>query len=112
MIQHKVPPDTRDKEKLFGGVLTVTQFIAFITFICLGAALGLLFNTVINSIWVIAFFVILGAIAGAPFAFYKNRKMGDMELAKLLYLKYLFKKKTKKKIHINENYQRYGQGGE
>lgn len=111
MRQYAMPPDTRDKEKLFGGVFTITQFIAFVVCLCLGIALGLLLNTLISSIWSLVFGIAVGAIIGAPFAFYKNHKMGDMELARYLWLKFLFKRKIKEKVHINENYQRYGKGG-
>jgi len=111
MKQYQMPPDTRDKEKLFGGIFTITQFIALVVCICLGAGLGLLINMIIPSVWSLIVGIILGAIVGAPFAFYKNRKMGDMELSKYLWLKFLFKRKVKEKIHINENYQRYSQGG-
>lgn len=110
MRMYKMPPDTRDKEKLFGGLFTISQFICLVVCILIGASFGLLLYSIFKSIVVLIFGIILGFIGGVPFVVYRNRKMGDMELFRYLLLRYKFKKKIKKKIHINENYQRYGGG--
>ncbi|MEG1299611.1 MAG: PrgI family protein [Oscillospiraceae bacterium] len=110
MATCRVPADTRDKEKLFGGKFTLSQFIFIIMGIVFGGALGLLFNLIIPHIISIIVGILIGVICFFPFGFYKVRKMGDIELAKYLYLKYLFNKKTKNIVHINENYLKFKGG--
>lgn len=110
MKRYRMPPDTRDKEKLFGGVFTITQFAFLATGIGVGGGLGILLYKIIPSFPLVVICLLLGVGASAPFAFIKVRKVGDMELAKYLFLKYQYKKKPKKKYHINENYQRYKGG--
>lgn len=88
---YRVPPDTRVKEKVIGGVLTLAQA----GWIAMGLVLGLL-------VFVLTFYVLGGALAlilafffsltGLPFAFYKKE-----QLTLYQYLKYKrqFEKKTK-----------------
>lgn len=107
MRTHTVPPDTRDKEKLFGGKFTISQFI----FIILGFIVGGLFAystfKIYPNIIVILIVFAIGVIPFLPFSFIKIRKMGDMELFSYLVLKIRYNKKTKKFANINENYRNY-----
>lgn len=107
MRRYRMPPDTRDKEKLFGGVFTISQFAFLAAGIGIGGGFGILLYKIIPSFFVVVMSLLIGVGVSAPFAFIKIRKVGDMELAKYLLLKYQYKKKPKRKYHINENYQRY-----
>ncbi len=107
MREYSMPPDIRDKEKIFGGIFTMTQFIFLAGGIIIGIALGLFLYQIIPSIIFVIVGIVLGSCLGVPFAFVKIRALGDMELARFLFLKYQFKHKPKQKIHVNENYQKY-----
>lgn len=107
MKTHTVPPDTRDKEKLFGGKFTISQFIFIILgFIVGGVFAYTAFKIYPNIIFILIVFAI-GVLPFLPFAFIKIRKMGDMELFSYFVLKMRYRKKTKKFANINENYRKY-----
>lgn len=93
---YQIPPNTAEKEKAIGGVLTFAQF----GWLVMGLVIALI-------IFVIFFMAsgskILGAIAGGPFllvgtpfAFYKKY---EMSLYKYLKLKKAFNGKTKQLIN-------------
>lgn len=87
MQYHQVPPDTRDKEKIFGGIFTISQFVFLVIGVVFGALLGLLSYTLFQNIIVLAVMFVVGMVVFAPFAFVKIHKMGDMELFKYLVLR-------------------------
>ena len=103
---YKMPPDTRDKEKLFGGIFTLSQFICLGIGVVIGMLLAILFNSIFPGLVSVLIGLGIGVAIGLPFAVIKIRKMGNMELLKYIFLNIKFNKKTKKKIHVNENYQR------
>lgn len=103
MQYHQVPPDTRDKEKIFGGIFTITQFVFLVIGVVLGAIMGLFFYTITQNIIVMAFAFTMGFGVLLPFAFVKIHKMGDMELFRYLVLKVKFSKRIKHMPHININ---------
>jgi len=104
MQYHQVPPDTRDKEKIFGGIFTLTQFAFLIAGFIIGAGMGLLANMLFkNAASVITAFGISVA-AVLPFAFIKIRSMGDVELFQYLMFKVKYNKRVKHMSHVNMNY--------
>lgn len=111
MRMYKMPPDTRDKEKLFGGMFTLSQFICLAIGVVIGMLLAVLFNSIVPSIISVVIGLAIGLAIGLPFAVIKIRKMGNMELLRFIFLNIKFDKKIKKKIHVNENYQYSQKGG-
>lgn len=99
MQQHRMPPDTRDKERIFGGVLTIIQAV----FIASGFIIGLILFGILQSIIKFLPISIIGLLAGAGvgvfFALYK--KHGVMYHTFLIRQK-KFNKKTKFLVNRNE----------
>ena len=93
---YQVPPNTAEKEKAIGGVLTFAQFGWLI--------MGLVICLIIFAIvFLMTQDKVIGIIAGAPFllvgvpfAFYKKY---EMSFYKYLKLNKAFKKKTKQLIN-------------
>ena len=113
MQMYSIPPDTRDKEKIIGGLFTLTQFLFLIIGFGAGALIAFLLNTFatggdgsMNAV-AILFGMTIGMGIFAPFAFIKIRSMGDMELFKYLICKLKFEKRNKEYPNININ-----QGGD
>lgn len=93
---YQVPPNTAEKEKAVGGILTFAQFGWLI--------LGLIICLIVFAIVFLltrdkVIGVIFGApflLVGVPFAFYKKY---EMTLFKYLKLNKIFKRKTKQLIN-------------
>ena len=104
MQYHQVPPDTRDKEKIFGGIFTMSQFIFLVAGVLIGAVLGLSLYGITQNLIVMAVAFVFGVLTCVPFAFVKVRRMGDMELFKYVILRFKFSKRIQDMPHINTNY--------
>lgn len=104
MQYHQVPPDTRDKEKIFGGIFTLSQFIFLIIGVIVGALIGMMLYTMTGNLVVMAIAFVFGALLFVPFAFVKIRSMGDMELFRYVILRFKYTKRIKDMPHINTNY--------
>lgn len=104
MQYYQVPPDTRDKEKIFGGIFTLTQFAFIVVGVVSGGALGLLVHSLTKSIiaTVLAFAIMV--VLSLPFAFVTIRKMGDIELYRYLVYRYKYKHRTQHMTHVNINH--------
>ena len=108
---YEVSPDIREKEKIFGGILTLTQTV----FLALGVLVGggvvlLLFNS-IGAIPAI----ILGVICGVPFlpfAFIKVQSMGDIELFQYCLIRLKYWRSQKEYVNVNDHYRDYLMGKE
>lgn len=90
MRMYQIPPDTREKEKIIGGVLDLYQFFWILIGLLIGAGVFALLFFLIGGI----FSIVIGAIfclTGVPFAFY--RKNG-LTLFQLIKYTYLFNKKN------------------
>ena len=93
---YNIPPDTSEKEKAIGGVLTFAQFgwlvgglvIALIVFLIIKVLTNI---TVLSVICAFPF-----ALTGLPFAFYTKY---EMPLLKYLLEKRKFQSKTKQLIN-------------
>lgn len=98
MQMHRMPPDTRDRERIFGGILNLVQAV----FIAVGFILGLMIFALFQSIFkflplsVIGF--LLGFGTGLVFALYKKR---DLMLHTYLLRKRKFEKKNKQLVNRN-----------
>lgn len=100
-----IPPDIREKEKIIGGVFTVSQVVLMaIGFVLALICMSLLYNLLHNVI--VALF---GAGAAIPFVYVALKKVhlyGDMEYSQYLILKHRYNKSRKKFPNINENYRK------
>ena len=90
-MQHPVYPDTSEKEKIFGGIMTAAEFAWIASFSIIGVIVSLLSFKIIGLFCLILFFPFCGM--GLALAFYKKQ---GMSLFQYLHLKQKFKKKQKK----------------
>ncbi len=105
MRYYTIPPDTRGKEKIIGGIFTVSQFIFLVLGVLVGFAMVLLFFKLTNSFIAAGIGFVLGVGPFVPFAFIKNHELGEMELFSYLRLKRKFKKSRKEYPNVNERYR-------
>ena len=90
MIQHQMPPDTREREKIIGGLLDLGQLL----WLLLGAGLyGIFLFTFFSMLGGFSFVIGLPILAsGVPFAF---KKINNLTLFQYLRLKRRYKRKIK-----------------
>lgn len=105
MARYAIPPDIREKEKVVGGILTVSQTIL----IAVGGALSFVLVQGIfklsNNI-VLALLGLLPMIPTLFLALYKKHDYGDMELTQYLIFKWKFDHSRKEFPNINENFRK------
>ena len=104
MQHYQIPPNTQDKEKIFGGIFTLSQFIFIVIGVLVGAVSGLALYGITNNLIVMAIAFIFGVLLFIPFAFIKVISMGNMELFKYVVLRIKYSKRVKDMAHINTNY--------
>jgi len=98
MRMYTVPPDTKEKEKVIGGILNINQFFWILSGLVLGALVfASLFHVIGGTPALIVGFVF--CFTGVPFAFYKKK---GLTLYQYLKWKRKFKKKTKKLPNIRK----------
>lgn len=105
MARYDVPPDTRGKEAIIGGIFTASQMIFLAVGFIVGAALAIFGFSTFHSLTAALFLFAIGAAPFVPFAFIKISKMGNMELFPYLRIKYAFKKGQKYWLNYNTNYE-------
>lgn len=105
MKYYPIPPDTRGKEKIIGGIFTISQFIFLIIGVILGFVLVAVTFQMTNSFVVAGIAFIIGVGPFIPFSFVKKHELGEMELFQYLRLKQKFKKSRKVFPNINERYR-------
>ena len=88
---HTIPPDMKEKEKIFGGIFTLEQFGWIAGGTVIGLLISLLFYKVISFFGFI--FLLLGVMGGFFMAFYKIR---EMSVTTFLRRKWKFKRKVKR----------------
>ena len=102
-MEYQVMPDIREKEKIVGGLFTITQTIPLaLALICGGGLAVLTFSSTQNIVMTVIMFII-GAVPFLPFAFVKIEKMGNMELFFYLRIRMKYKKSQKVFCNLNEN---------
>ena len=89
-MAYTVYPDMKEKEKIFGGILTMGEVAWIAAGVILGSVIGFFLYKIIG--WACIVFAIPFIALGVVFAFYKKY---DMPFAKYLLLKYKFKKSHK-----------------
>lgn len=96
---YNIPPNTNEKEKVIGGVLTLNQFFWIVGGIGLGS---IIFFTLFKFIGAVpaALIALIFAVSGIPFALYKKN---ELTLFKYIILKRTFKKKQKKLPNKRKN---------
>ena len=102
-MEYKVTPDIREKEKIVGGKFTWTQTVFIALALVCGLGLGFLAYTSTESLVLTLLGFVIGAAPFLPFAIITVEKMGKMELAKYLFIKFKFQRKQKTFLNINEN---------
>ena len=93
---YEVPPDTSEKEKAIGGILTFVQFGWLIGGLVIAMIIFLLFYLPTKSYIIAGIFAVPFAFLGVPFAFYKKY---EMSLIKYLMTKKKFDSKTKQLLN-------------
>lgn len=103
MAQYPIPQDTREKEKIIGGIFTMTQF----AFVAIGVALGLLLGlgaySLTNSLTLTIIVIVLIIGLFAPFGFVTLPRYGDIELYQYVIMLIKYKKSNKDFLNISEN---------
>lgn len=103
MRLYRVSADTSEKEKVFGGLLTLAQGVWLAVGVAITLLLAYLLAKVLPAILAIILGLIVGCGIGVPFAFVKVK---GHSLLTYLRLKFLFNRQSKYLI----NTLRYGQG--
>ena len=88
---YPVPPDTKEKEKVIGGLLTWTQFFWLLGGAVLGIMLFIIAYVTLSSKIVSILLLLIGFGSSLPFVFFKKH---DLTLSKYLYYKHILKKQT------------------
>ena len=102
-MEYQVMPDIREKEKIVGGLFTITQTIPLALALICGGGLAVVTFSATQSIVMTVVVFIVGAAPFLPFAFIKIEKMGNMELFFYLMIKMKYKKSHKVYCNLNEN---------
>ena len=93
---YDIPPDTSEKEKAIGGILTFVQFGWLIGGLVLGLLIFLILYIPTQSYILAGIFAVPFALTGIPFAFYKKY---EMPLLTYLRTRKKFNGKTKKLLN-------------
>lgn len=99
MAVYQVPPDTKEKEKVIGGLLNWTQFFWLLAGFVVGMALAFITYSIFTSIPFSVFVAIVGFGVFVPFALVKKM---EMPLFTYLRRKHALKKKTKELINMRK----------
>lgn len=104
MAYYQIPPDINEKEKVIGGVLTVSQLVAIIVFAVLGGVTALIIFRAANKPILALIVGIIILIPGLYLGFKKEHRLGDMEEFEYLRIKHQFKKQRKQYPNVNDGY--------
>lgn len=99
MAVYQVPPDTKEKEKVIGGLLNWTQFFWLLAGFVVGLGLVFIVYKPTGSIPISVFVGLIGFGAFVPFALVKKM---EMPLFTYLRRKRALKKKTKHLINMGK----------
>lgn len=90
---YQVPSDSKEKEKIIGGLLTINQTGWLALGFGIGAGLFMLMYSLTESRGLSLSMFVIGAVPCLPFAFFTKR---ELTLFQYLIQRRKFKKKTKK----------------
>lgn len=93
MGNYTVPPDTKEKEKIVGGLLYLSQAFWLALGFVIGSCTFILLYGLLGGVFSITIGIIIAGGVGVPFAFYKKE---ELTLFQYLRLKRKFKKKIQK----------------
>jgi len=99
MAVYQVPPDTKEKEKVIGGLLNWTQFFWLLAGFMVGMGLAFIIYSIFTSIPFSVLVAIIGFGVFVPFALVKKM---EMPLFAYLRRKQALKKKTKELINMRK----------
>lgn len=102
-MEYQVMPDIREKEKIVGGLFTITQTIFLGLSVITGGLFGLGVFTLTSDPFLSVICIVIGAVPFLPFAFVTIESMGKMELFFYLMIKLKYKNGQKIFINLNEN---------
>lgn len=103
-MNYEIPPDTREKEKIFGGLFTLTQTIFLaLAAVCGGGTFLGLFGSM-GAIPSLLIGVVIGSIF-LPFAFIKVESCGNVELIQYIWILFQYQRSQKVYVNINDNYR-------
>lgn len=100
MATYQVPPDTREKEKVIGGLLNWVQFFWLVAGFAVAMFLIFLFFVITHSVVISLIVGVLGFGVSIPFALVKKM---DMPLFTYLRRKQALKKKSKQLINMRKD---------
>lgn len=95
---YSVPPDMNEKEKVVGGLLTLTQLFWIIGGLGIGGVVFSILYPLIGGQLAVVFSLVVSTV-GLPFAFYKKKELTLFQYISL-------KRKFKKGIHKLPNRQK------
>lgn len=93
MAEYAVPPDTKEKEKILGGIFTLTQFFWMVGAFMGGLGMFALVYLVTKLVPLGLIFGLIGAGVFVPFIFVKKH---NLTLFEYLVRKHKFKQKNKR----------------
>ena len=96
MNMYQVPPDTKEKEKVIGGLFDWGQFFWFLAGTAIGISIFALLMLITGIPILSGIFGLLGITSALPFVFVKKK---ELSLFKYIYYKRLLKKQTGKLIN-------------
>jgi|SRR5690625_1382901 len=99
MAVYQVPPDTKEKEKVIGGILNWNQFFWLLSGFVAGLILAFIGYSISGSVILSAILAVIGIASTVPFALIKKL---DMPLFTYLMRKRALRKKTKKLPNIRK----------
>lgn len=102
-MEYQVMPDIREKEKIVGGIFTITQVIPLGLALLCGGLSGVAVFSATGDPLIAIFVIAVVATPFLPFAFVKIESMGDMELFFYLMIRMKYKNQQKVYVNINEN---------
>lgn len=94
---YKIPADTKEKEKVIGGVITMEQFLWLGGGLVIGLLMFIGAWVITTNIFVGLFFFVAGIAMALPFAFYKKKHLTFFN-----YLKYK-RQLTKRNVYLPNN---------
>jgi len=102
MAEYKMTPDIREKEKVVGGIFTITQTIFLGMGIIVGGGLGLLLWQLTGQFVIGIVGLFIGALPFIPFAFVTIRELGDMELFRYFVIRRRFNQSQRVYVNLNQ----------
>lgn len=102
MAEYKMTPDIREKEKIVGGLFTISQTVFLGLGIVVGGGLGLILWQATGQLLIGLVALFIGALPFIPFAFVTISELGNMELFRYLVIRMRFRKSQRVFVNMNQ----------